>query len=142
MDQFSNPQETKIQGYSTDKQKLDLQIIRKADELALTMRTKGWKETAQNILDSMIKDSLGYKQEDGIWNHGSAKMSDYSIQEIVAYRNALMDFNNNLMAVLQRGDLARKRRENYENKKTSAIDQTPRYSTPMFDTSYSEEKEN
>lgn len=120
--------EEKITAKAVKQRQLDSEIVAQATELELTMRTQGWKKIVQPVLDKMIQDSLGYKREDGTWSEGATEKSPMSLQELSAYRKALMDFNNSLHQYFKSANAAKERLESKPPE--------PKEVVPMKDTSY------
>ena len=115
---------------------LDNQFVRLAEELELTMNTKGWKEIVQPLIDKTIRDTIGYKRENGQWDSGNYVNfvgNDKEIVNMFIYRQALIEFNNRLLSYFESAQDAKKRLD-YTRKKNEII-------MPMEDTKYSDSPE-
>lgn len=68
-------------------------------KLSLTLESLGWKEIVQPMVDLMIQDTIGCKKGNH-WDTGivGTKKEDerYSVEYLLAYRQALIDLNNRL----------------------------------------------
>lgn len=112
-----------------DKETAD-KLAAQAEQLRLTMDTQGWKEIVQPVLDKMIVDVIGYKNKDGTWEAGATDFNkSWTPEMFIAYRQALMDFNNHLLSFLTEGERLRAHKENEER--------DPGFIMPMQDTRYS-----
>ena len=64
-----------------------------------TVNTDGWKEVLQPMLDKMIIDVIGGK-ENGRWSQGSISKHDIGSEPAIAllsYKRALTDFSNYIL---------------------------------------------
>jgi hypothetical protein len=71
-----------------------LRAARKVDK---TIKTKGWKDIVQPIIDKMIMDTLGGKVGN-TWVNGAISKPD-TVKEseyYIGYKQALIDFNNRI----------------------------------------------
>lgn len=81
----------------------------------------------------MILDVFGFKRDEGTWDSGIYEQSSYKPNELIVYRQALIDFNNRLYFHFQAAESASRRlAKDMEDKDKKA----PK--TPMHNTSYSE----
>lgn len=95
-------------------------------KLAKTIESLGWSEVVQPMIDLMIQDTIGCKKGD-LWDSGvvGAKKDDqrYSIEYLLAYRQALIDLNNRLHEKAKRKDKIEQEiaRLNKAEKKADAV---------------------
>lgn len=79
----------------------------KSLKLHETLSSLGWREVGQAMLDKMIQDTIGQKVGNH-WDTGivGAKQDDprYSLEYLLAYRQALIDLNNRLWDKASRKD--------------------------------------
>jgi hypothetical protein len=112
---------------SKDQRKSDRKLVRNAQELKVMMDTKGWSTIAKPLLDKMIADVVGYRKPTGEWVTGSFGKTHLSAENLVWYRQALMDFNNHLYGAFTLAETAKK---NLKHKKPDA------FNSPMEDSEY------
>ena len=107
------------------------EIVARASELEQTMKTPGWVNVVQPLLDKMIMDTIGFKREDGTWNTGCISHYDKPSEEIAklfAYRQGLIEFNNRVLSHLLAATKA--------IKILNAKEETKGYIRPMSETRY------
>lgn len=109
----------------------DNEHIKNAQQLQITMETVGWQQIVKPLLDKMIADVVGYRKKNGVWDsgiYGDKRISNAKADNLLWYRQALIDLNNHIYSYFSIADSARKR---LRQKKTDT------YKIPMLDTSYS-----
>ncbi len=119
----------------SEQRKLDRKLISNANSLKNTMESEGWHQIVQPLLDKMIQDCIGFKKSNGEWNPGAYvnfKENPMEISNMFAYRQALIEFNNNLMSYFKMADEAKNRLKTKESDKE--------YIMPLHDTSYATNK--
>lgn len=108
----------------------DNKHIQNAKQLKQMMDTDGWKEICKPLLDKMIADVIGYRQKDGVWNSGSfgdKRLSNMKAENLLWYREALVNFNNHLMTYYSVAEGARRRLKGKKSKD---------FKIPMMDSTY------
>ena len=76
--------------------------IEESEQVLETLESKGWKNTIEPILDKMIIDVLGHKQN-GRWHNGSldAKgLGEEKAQVLISYKRALTDLHSYIYGVV------------------------------------------
>ena len=71
-------------------------IVIAGEQVKQTLDTKGWTEYIEPILDKMIRDVIGGK-DDGRWDNGAVgekNQSDFDLRQLVAYKTALIEFHS------------------------------------------------
>jgi len=105
--------------------------VKNAQQLRAMMETQGWKTIVKPLVDKMIADVVGYRQENGIWNSGSfgdKRISNAKAENLLWYREGLINFNNHLMTYFSIAEGARRRLRAKKNND---------YKIPLLDSSYS-----
>tara|TARA_Y100000310_G_scaffold345312_1_gene463652 strand:+ start:4536 stop:4904 length:369 start_codon:yes stop_codon:yes gene_type:complete len=72
------------------------------------IETEGWKELMEPLLDKMIIDVLGAK-EDGRWHNGSLSIIDLGKEEakaLISYKRALTDLHSYVYDIVDTGEQA------------------------------------
>lgn len=95
-----------------------------------TVESEGWGVLIEPILDKMITDALGGKK-DGRWLPGTEKISNYTSDQMLSYKDALIEFHNKIydyMDYLPTWEA--------EYKQLLKENKEPEYTEPMGDTSY------
>ena len=88
--------------------------IRAQEAIIAMMETVGWTEFVKPLLDEMITDVLG-GQYNGKWYGGSMEdTSGLKLEQLVSYKKALIDFDNGIQNLLERGELAHQSIKEYE----------------------------
>lgn len=79
---------------------------RNARMLQDLMAHEGWVKVVKPILDKMIKETTGFQKENGDWDRGRTILDTPA--QLVAYRDALIEFSNNVYSILKIADDADK----------------------------------
>ena len=110
----------------------DIEIISNARLIEETLETRGWKEIIEPLIDMMISNVIGYK-EDGRWVKGmfdNFDLSEANAQNLIWYKQALVHLHQQIYSYL---DAAKGARERQLDK--SVVKEE--YTTPMLDSKYS-----
>ena len=112
---------------------VDREIIAQYEELKITTQTQGWKKVVRPLLDKMISDVIGTKQESGSYDTGvyGLDKTDQELARAFHYRQALMEFANHLHSYEILAKRAKARLDIPE-----AIESPQDYVMPMHDTRY------
>ena len=108
-----------------------LKLVSLAEELERTMKTKGWTDIIQPLLDKMIMDCIGFKKGNGEWSTGAITnldVPDSEVGKMFAYRQGLIEFHNRVLSHKFAAEQATAILNRKENKG---------YTMPMRDTRYS-----
>ena len=76
--------------------------IEESENVLETLKSKGWKDTIEPLLDKMIIDVLGQKQG-GRWHNGSLEEKGLGEEEakvLIAYKRALTDLHSYIYQVV------------------------------------------
>ena len=79
------------------------EYIEKGRKVNEMLESDGWKEIIEPMLDKMISDVIGAKEE-GRWHNGSISLSSVGTEEaksLIAYKRALTDFHNYVYDIVE-----------------------------------------
>lgn len=112
-------------------QQVDAQLVRAGRLVQETMNTRGWKEIIEPMLDQMIMDVVGAKAN-GRWYagaFGNKKMGNVKAENLVWYRQALIEFHQYVYSYIDAAVQAKQRKKEGNEK--------PVFNIPMIDGPYS-----
>ena len=84
----------------------------------------------------MISDVVGFKKESGEWvsgSYGDKRLGEVKADRLLWYRQALIEFNNNILSHIRVGNAAKDRRRVRRLKE-------PKSKTPMLDSKYNHKR--
>lgn len=116
----------------TDRE-LDQLHIRNWQEVELVLNSKGWQTVIGPILEKMITDVIGKKNDDGTWDSGSfgdKRLGEVKADRLLWYRQFGIDFTNRILSLRNLAERAKKR---LEKEQSSSEEKS---NIPMFDSSY------
>jgi hypothetical protein len=98
-----------------------LERIRAAEEVKTMVNSNGWKLFVKPLLDDMIKDVVGGQDGDR-WISGQYKEDNttgLSLSELMAYKQALIEFNEQVYGIIDDGEYAK---EDFDNRRAQSED--------------------
>jgi len=72
------------------------EIVVAGEQVKQAIDSQGWKKHIEPLLDKMIRDVLGGK-DNNRWDNGSVgekNQTEFSIKELLAYKTGLINFHN------------------------------------------------
>ena len=103
-------------------------MVRQAEQLSVTLKTPGWVDVVQPLLDKMITDCIGAKKGEE-WHGGYLHKNDADVEHIRAYTQALIEFQNMLHDHFRLAD-------KFKDMAKQEAKEKKLYSSPMNDTRY------
>jgi len=96
----------------------DRQLVRFGNLIKETLETKGWQEIIGPLIDKMIQDVVGAKVG-GRWQPGAfgdKRLSNASAENLIWYRQALIELHEHIFSYLDAAEGAKKRKKGKKDK--------------------------
>ncbi len=105
-------------------------MLREAEQLIVTLSTTGWKTVIKPLLDRMINDCIGFKDEHGRWQAGAMQKENITPQTANVYSTALIEFETHIYDSIKIANNIK------ESRKPKKKEEEAPFSIPMKDTQY------